>query len=84
MHTMPRRKLNPKQNSSVLFSFNATDLYHEYNSPLTVEQLAIASHKVIHENRAALGKQSSLSKSIFLFRRDGLMYVTSTNIKMSF
>lgn len=59
------QKLKAKQNCSVLFSFNAIKLYHECNSLLTAEQLAIASHKAAHKNRCVeetkLGEQKHFS-----------------------
>lgn len=54
VHAVPRWKLKAKQNCSVLFPFNAIKLYHECNSPLTAEQLAIASHKAAHKKQSCV------------------------------
>lgn len=62
---MPRQRLNAKQNCSVLFSFNAIELYREFNRPLTAKQLAIASYKAAHKSTGALGIQSSGSNTFF-------------------
>lgn len=52
VHAVPRWKLKAKQNCSVLFPFNTIELYHECNSLLTAEQLAIASHKAAHKKQS--------------------------------